>query len=176
MCLRESLHIVHIRPAFMRLVLIRATWTVHFTATTCVIRSNECSQRPSESNGPCDSCSKLRKHRVVEGIEDCNWHGVPISTSYQWLTVAQLTDALHRKTAEVNKLKLLSLNMAHSLLSRASHLDAHKQFLIAVGQGNINGLHRLVSTARHAGESIYSIVEKCNLVVQGLYRPKSYQE
>jgi hypothetical protein len=70
----------------------------------------------------------------------------------------------------------LSLNMAHSLLSRASHLDAHKQFLIAVGQGNINGLHRLVSTARHAGESIYSIVEKCNLAVQGLYRSKSYQE
>jgi hypothetical protein len=101
---------------------------------------------------------------------------VSISTSYQWLTVAQLTDALHHKTAQANKLKLSSLNMARSLLSRASHLDAHKRFLVAVGQGNINGLHRLVSTARRAGGSIYSIVEKCNLAVQGLYRPKSYQE
>lgn len=66
--------------------------------------------------------------------------------------------------------------MTRSLLSCAFHLHAHKQFLIAVGQGNINGLHRLVSTACHAGESIYSIVEKCNLAVQGLYLLKSYQE
>lgn len=66
--------------------------------------------------------------------------------------------------------------MARSLLSRASHLEAHKRFLVAVGQGNINGLHRLVSTSRRAGESIYSIMEKCNLAVQGLYHPKSYLE
>ena len=34
----------------------------------------------------------------------------------------------------------------------------------------------LVSTAHRVGESIYSIVEKCNLAVQGPYHLKSYQE
>jgi hypothetical protein len=83
---------------------------------------------------------------------------------------------LHQKNAQINQLKLSGLNMARLLLSRASHLDAHKRFLIAVGNGNVKGIHRLVSVSRKAGESIYTILEKCNRAVQNIYHPKSYQE
>lgn len=90
--------------------------------------------------------------------------------------MANLADVLSQKNAYINQLKLSSLNMARSLLSRASHLDAHKRFLVAVGEGNIKGIHRLVSVSRKAGESIYTILDKCSRAVQNVYHPKSYQE
>jgi hypothetical protein len=83
---------------------------------------------------------------------------------------------LHQKNAQINQLKLSALNMARSLLSRASHLDAHKRFLMAIGEGNVKGIHRLVAVSRKAGESIYTILDKCNRAVRDLYHPKSYEE
>jgi hypothetical protein len=90
--------------------------------------------------------------------------------------MANLVDVLHQKNAQINRLKLSGLNMARSLLSRASHLDAHKRFLMAVGEGNVKGIHRLVSVSRKAGESIYTILDKCSRAVQNVYHLKSYQE
>jgi len=115
----------------------------------------------TEFGSPCGPCVQLLKHSVIEGIEDHNRKGFLESTSFQWLTMADVIKLLHHKNAQINQLQLLGLNMARSLLSRASHLDAHKCFLMAVGEGNVKGIHRLVSVSRQAGESIYTILEKC---------------
>ena len=90
--------------------------------------------------------------------------------------MAEAIKLLHQKNAQINWLKLSGLNMACSHLSRASHLDAHKRFLMAVGEGDIEAIHRLVSVSRRAGESIYTILDKCSRAVQNVYHPKSYQE
>jgi hypothetical protein len=151
-------------------------WTVQSSDTSLTVRSIDCKGKQTESGGPCDSCKGLLKHNVIEGIEDRNRDGVSENTPFRWLTVANLADVLSQKNTYINQLKLLSLNMARSLLSRASHLDAHKRFLVAVGEGNIKGIHRLVSVSRKAGESIYTILDKCSRAVQNVYHPKSYQE
>jgi hypothetical protein len=91
------------------------------------------------------------ENSVIEGIEHCNRHGFSKSTPFQWLTLADTTELLHQKNAQINQLKLSGLNLAWSLL-RASHLDTHKHFLMAVGEGNVKGFHRLVSVLRKAGE------------------------
>ena len=90
--------------------------------------------------------------------------------------MADAIKLLHQKTTQINQLKLAALNTAQSLLLRASHLDANKHFLMAVGEGNIKGIHRLGSVSRKAGDSIYTILDKCNHAVRGLYHPKSYEE
>jgi len=140
------------------------------------VQSNECTGKQTEPGRPCGPCKKLLKNSVIEGIEHRNRHGFSKSTPFQWLTLAEATELLHQKNAQINQLKLSSLNLARSLLSRASHLDAHKRFLMAVGEGNVKGIHRLVSVSRKAGESIYTILDKCNRAVHNLYHPKSYQE
>ena len=118
-------------------------WIVHFSDTTLTVQSIECTGKKAESGNACSPCAQLLKHRVIEGIEDRNRHGFAESTPYQWLTIADAIELLHRKTAQINQLKLAALNTARSLLLRASHLDAHKHFLMAVGEGNIKGIHRL---------------------------------
>lgn len=152
-------------------------WTVESLDTRLVVRSTDCERkRGTQSGKPCDPCHELLKHKVIEGIEHRNQHGFSENTPYHWLTVAELTNMLNRKNAQLNHLKLSGLNMARSLLSHTSHLDAHKRFVMAVGKGNVKGLHRLVSVSQNAGESIYTILDKCSRAVQNVYRPKSYQE
>jgi hypothetical protein len=151
-------------------------WTIHSSDAALKVQSIECTGKQTESGKPCGSCAQLLKHDVIQGIEYRNRHGVSESTPFQWLTMADAITLLHRKNAQINQLKLAGLNMARSLLSHASHLDAHKRFLMAVGEGNIKGIHRLVSVSRKAGESIYTILDKCNRAVRNLHHPKSYQE
>jgi hypothetical protein len=140
------------------------------------VQSTECTGKQDKSGNPCTPCAQLLKHRVIEGIEDRNRRGFAESTPYQWLTMADAIKLLHQKNAQINQLKLEALNTARSLLSRASDLDAHKRFLMAVGEGNLKHIHRLVSVSRKAGDSIYTILDKCNRAVHGLYHPKSYEE
>ena len=151
-------------------------WTVHFSDMALRVQSTECTGKRTEPGSPCGPCARLLKHSVIEGIEDRNRNGFSEKTPFQWLTMADAINLLHQKNAQINRLKLTGLNMARSLLSRASNLDAHKCFLMAVGEGNIPGIHRLVSISRKAGESIYTILDKCSRAVRNVYHPKSYNE
>ena len=151
-------------------------WVVQSSDSALTVRSTDCEGMRTESGEACDPCTRLLKHSIIEGIEYRNEHGIPENTPFKWRTMANLVDVLHQKNAQINQLKLSGLNMARSLLSRATHLDAHKRFLMAVSDGNVKGIHRLVSISRKAGESIYTILDKCNRAVQNAYQPKSYQE
>jgi hypothetical protein len=104
-------------------------WDIHFSDTTIRVQSNDCTGQQTKSGTPCASCAGLLKNPVIKGIEDHNRHGFTESTPYKWLTMADAIELLQKKNAQINQLKLSALNMARSLLSRASHLDAHKTFL-----------------------------------------------
>jgi hypothetical protein len=120
-------------------------WTVHFSDMALRVQSVECTGKWTEPGSPCSPCAQLLRHSVIEGIEDRNRNDFFEKTPFQWLTMADVIKLLHQKNAQINWLKLMGLNMACSLLSRASNLDAHKHFLMAVGEDNIQGIHRLVS-------------------------------
>ena len=151
-------------------------WTVESSDAALVVCSTACKRKHRPLGKPCDPCCKLLEHKMIEGIEDRNRHGFSKNTPYHWWTAAELVNMLNRKNNQLNHFKLSELNMARSLLSHASHLDAHKQFVMAIGEGNMKGLHRLVSVSRKAGESIYTILDKCNHAVQNVYHLKSFQE
>ena len=116
-------------------------WTVHFSDTVLRVQSTKCMGKRTESGSPCSPCAWLLKHHIIEGIEDCNKNGFSKDTPFQFLTMADTIKLLHQKNTQINQLKLAGLNMARPLLLCASHLDAHKHFLMAVGKDNIPGIH-----------------------------------
>jgi hypothetical protein len=118
----------------------------------------------------------LLSEDVISGINERNKNGIRDNTPYKWYTMADLIGLVQRKNAQINTLKLAGLNMAHSLLSRSRHLEAHKRFLLAVSEGNVPRMHTLVSVSRKAGDSIYAILDKYNRAARDVFRPLSYEE
>jgi hypothetical protein len=87
-----------------------------------------------------------------------------------------VSELLHCKDKQINNLKLLHLNLEHSVFCQAKNLTDFKCFLFAVAQGNIPHLHSLVATAQRCGSSIHQIMELVDLAIQQVYKPKSYSE
>ena len=151
-------------------------WTVELSDPSLVVRSVDFLRIISGDVLRCLPCSSLLNHNVIDGIQHWNKHGVAPNMPYKWHTMASITVVVQTKNEHINKLKLAGLNMAQSLLSWACHLEAHKCFLLAVGEGKVARLHTLVSVSQKVGNGIYSILEKINQAVQDVYHPLSYEE
>ena len=147
-------------------------WTIHSSDMVLSVQSTECTGKQTESGSPCGPCAQLLKHHVIQGIKDHSKHRFAKDTPCQWLTMADMIKLLHKKNIQINQLTLTGLNMACSLLSHASHLHAHKCFLMAVGKGNIEGIHHLMKSRR---EYIHNFGQ-CSHAVCNVYHLKSYQE
>jgi hypothetical protein len=152
-------------------------WDVVLSSNGLFLRSVACRQKVSGSSSTiCVACADLLNNEIVSGILDRIKDGTREHTRYEYLNTSNLHELLRRKNVQINSLKLSQLNLERSLAARARPLETFKQFVIAVGKGDIPRIHRLVATAQTNGSSIYSIMEKINLASRQAYHPKAYSE
>jgi len=85
-----------------------------------------CCDGITEMDKSCTSCALLGTLDVLDDILQRMIQGPHKNIRWQYLTVQNLIDLLHRKNEQINTLKLDRLNLERSLLVRARHLDAFK--------------------------------------------------
>jgi hypothetical protein len=151
-------------------------WSVFVSDDNLILRSVNCCGAATETNEGCMPCASLGTLDVLVDILERVVQGPHKNIRWQYLTVQNLIDLLHRKNQQINTLRLDQLNLERSLLVRAQHLEAFKQFLFAVAKGDIPRLHSLVDTMLRDGASIFAILEKIGMTSRQVYSPKNYAD
>jgi hypothetical protein len=151
-------------------------WSVFVSDESLLLRSIQCEAEIRGDVSACSECSRILKHKIVDGILTRLQEGPHENLHWEYYTMANLVDLLERKNAIINKLKLNQLNLERSLLTRARHLDGFKRFVFAVSKGDIPRLHSLVTTMLEDGANIFGILQKISLAQCQLYNPKNYSD
>ncbi|KAJ6575900.1 hypothetical protein B0H10DRAFT_1837435, partial [Mycena sp. CBHHK59/15] len=81
---------------------------------------------------------------------------------------------LEKKNDQINRLRLSRLDLTRTLCVRATHLEAHSRFVLAVSQGNVPRIHSIVTNCIKHGDSIFSCVEKLGRAAIGAFKDQSY--
>jgi len=175
----ESQHAFSSYPYLIH-TTINLPWDVSVKEERIFLRSHICSgfARTGKDGrlSPCSHCQHLHDHNIVTGIRFRLLDGAHEKTPWAYLTVAQLYNALERKSHENNKLKLASLNAARKIDTRNRHLQAWKRLAIAIGREDIPRVRSLIAKECKNGHSVFSMLEKVDRAALKLYRPRGYEE
>ncbi|KAJ7809128.1 hypothetical protein B0H14DRAFT_2267356, partial [Mycena olivaceomarginata] len=96
------------------------------------------------------------------------------STPYKLLTMGDAHTLLRRKNKQINDLKLRGLNLTRTLMVRATHLEEHSRFMLAVSQGNVPRVASIVANCLKHGDSVFTAVEKIYRAAAGAFHDQSY--
>ncbi|KAJ7800082.1 hypothetical protein B0H14DRAFT_2387552 [Mycena olivaceomarginata] len=149
-------------------------WSVKF-GKTVILRSVDC-RKNTQQSGICTLCAKLLRNPIIKGILERNDRGSQPWTSYAYLTMQDMHALLHKKSKQINDLKLLGLNLGCTLMVRATHLAEHSRFVLAVSRGDVPRLSSIVANCIKHGDSIFTATEKIYRALTGAFRNHSYTE
>ncbi|KAJ7187789.1 hypothetical protein C8R46DRAFT_1241005 [Mycena filopes] len=147
-------------------------WTVTF-GNSVILRSNDC-RGPAQKSGTCTPCAELLRTPVIKGILERNKYGPRRNTPYAYLTTGHTQALLHKKEAHINNLKLSGLNLARKLMVRATHLEEHSRFVLAVSKGDVPRIGSIVANCMKHGDSIFATTEKLSRAAIGAFHDRSY--
>ncbi|KAH9925086.1 hypothetical protein B0H21DRAFT_700940 [Amylocystis lapponica] len=124
----------------------------------------------------CMHCRALYDHDLLMGIRSRMFTGCHENTSLAYLSFSQISDIVHRKVAETNKLKLTGLNLGRSLVTKTAAMNNANRIIMAISQGKIPRVHIVLSVARRNGAGLSGILDKLQLASVRVYQPRSYDE
>ncbi|EJD39840.1 hypothetical protein AURDEDRAFT_70847, partial [Auricularia subglabra TFB-10046 SS5] len=133
--------------------------------------------RPVESESTrCAACAALMDNPNLLGVFERRDHGVKPSTPFTYHSVGGLVTILRRRVGEVRALKLMRTNDIRKLERSTATLSLYKQFVMAIGSGEVKRVDRVVKAGlkRHAG--IKALFVMLNRAAQQVYRPVGYSE
>jgi hypothetical protein len=144
------------------------------------LRSNTCTKISPSSDRtaalPCSACAALENNTMIMGARHRALDGAHESTPWLFLSPIQLYDALKRKTASMNLLKLNILNIRRSLALRNRQIDMWKRFAVAISREDIPRIRSLMTSELRRGSSIFAIVEKVEKAARRAFSPRGYTQ
>lgn len=108
------------------------------------------------------------------GIRHRSLDGVHPNTPWMYLGPAHLYEALSKKTADMNTLKLTLVSTKRTLDIRNRTIDGWKRLSIIIGRDNIPRLRTLIAVQLRRGASVFSILEKVEAAARRAYSPRGY--
>jgi hypothetical protein len=141
-----------------------------------ILFSRGCQGSQGRNTRTCQSCRELQKNKVLEGIIMRMKDGTVESSPYAYHGIDGLIRLLNRKNDCIEFHHLRGLNQAHNLLRKATVLDDHKRFLVAIASGKVQRVDALIRVALKQKKGIVAILNLYESAAMGLYQPKSFTE
>ncbi|EIW80101.1 hypothetical protein CONPUDRAFT_155468 [Coniophora puteana RWD-64-598 SS2] len=95
---------------------------------------------------------------------------------YQLLSMIQLAELAHSLRAQINNLKLSSLNDTHRISNTLARLNTPNVLLMTLGKHDMPCVHHLISAACRHGDSVHAILKHLGKDVKMVYKPRGYTQ
>ncbi|KAF6746419.1 hypothetical protein DFP72DRAFT_1076427 [Ephemerocybe angulata] len=151
-------------------------WNVMLHNGTMILFSKSCEETVGPGVAKCRFCERLGRNGILQGIVRRMHDGVLEGTSYAYLGMDALQQALRLKAKRVEFHRLRGLNQARKLSTKARALDSHTRFLSAVASKKVERVDRIIRLGLRHGRGIRSLLAQCLKAADGLYKPKDYLE
>ncbi|KAG6835458.1 hypothetical protein H0H93_001265, partial [Arthromyces matolae] len=153
-------------------------WDYSVHGGVMVLRSRQCSGQVviKAEETRCVPCEHLLKNPNLHGILERMDTGVHENSALVYHGVGGLVKIIHRKTGQVRALRLRRLNDARKLVGKATALEDHKQWIMTIGDGNLERIERLVRIHLKKKGGIRALITSCDRAARHVYHPKSYTE
>ncbi|KAI9433597.1 hypothetical protein H4582DRAFT_2060981 [Lactarius indigo] len=138
-------------------------WDYRSTKDKFYIQAKLC-RKPSISQGSaCEDCQALTSIPLYISNAPLVYHGV-----------GGLVEVARCKTGQVRQLRLTKLNASRKLLGKATALDDHKQWIMAIASGRVDRVASLVQAGLKHRTGIKTLIQQYECAAEKLYQPKGY--
>ncbi|KAH9167194.1 hypothetical protein EDB89DRAFT_2126133, partial [Lactarius sanguifluus] len=149
-------------------------WDYRSTRDKFYIQAKLC-RRPSISKGnACNDCQALTSVPLYISIMDRIRNGVHENTPLIYHGIGGLVEVARHKTEQVQQLRLTKLNASRRLLGKATALDDHKQWIMAIASGRVDRVASLVQAGLKHKAGIKTLIQQYERAAEKLYQPKGY--
>ena len=140
------------------------------------IQAIDCKELPCYNQEACRLCQDLLLNNIVEGILQRIETGVHENTPLAYQPIGGLIELVRRRNESLEVLRLTKLTMTRKLVARARTLDAHKKFIMALGDSHVNRLDALIRAGLKGNMGIHGMIELLDRASKGVYKPHGYTE
>ncbi|KAF6755550.1 hypothetical protein DFP72DRAFT_1008601 [Ephemerocybe angulata] len=151
-------------------------WDPSFQRGELFLISHACTGRMRQPGVPCGPCASLVSSPVIAGIEARMNTKPHASTPYAYLPAHDLIETLRTKNTQIQTLRLKGMNHVRQLLRSSTAISDHKRLVVAVSEGSIARVDRVIHAALKKKRGVVGILEQVALAAKGVYKVKSFTE
>jgi hypothetical protein len=149
-------------------------WDYHSVSDMFYIQAKLC-HRPFVSRGSaCEDCCALTSMPLYVGIMNQIQNGVHENAPLIYHGVGGLIGVARWKTEQVRQIQMTKLNTSQKLLGKATALDNHKQWILAIASGRVDRIASLVQAGLKHRAGIKALIQEYEHAAEKLYQPKGY--
>ena len=138
------------------------------------LQAKSCQKSSLLERGMCKNCQKLTSSSLYTGI----MHRIKFSAHENiplvYHGVGALMAIAQRKTDQFKQLCMSKLNDSQKLLVKASTLEDHKQWILAITSGQVDCVALLVQAGLKHRARIKTLIQQYERAAEKLYKPKGY--
>lgn len=137
---------------------------------------NNCLINVDDNNETCNHCEQLQFNMDLKALIERSRNDPPSNTIYKFLSFNQLVNRLDNKSNQINELKLNSLNLLRNNLNLINRTSDYKRLMILISANDIPRIKQLISACLKSNISISMMTERIAKAINGVYRPKQFDE
>ncbi|KAH9027883.1 hypothetical protein EDB85DRAFT_1892780 [Lactarius pseudohatsudake] len=150
-------------------------WDYCSTRDKFYIQAKLCCKPPISKGNACNDCQALTSIPLYISIMDRIRHGVHENALLVYHGVRGLIEVARHKIEQVRQLqRLTKLNASRRLLGKATALDDHKQWMMAITSGRVERVASLVQAGLKHKAGIKTLIQQYKRAAEKLYQPKCY--
>jgi hypothetical protein len=149
-------------------------WDYHSINDRFYIQAKLCRGPFVNEVSACQECRALTSTPLYAGIMDHIQNGMHESTPLVYHGVGGLIEVARQKSERVRQVQLTKLNTSRKLLRKATTLDSHKQWVMAIASRQVDRVASLVQAGLKHRAGIKTLIQEYERTVEKLYRPKGY--
>jgi len=124
----------------------------------------------------CQPCQHLIKNDKLKNILGWIEEGIHEKTGFAYHGFNCLQQMLHQKNQSIKFYRLQGLNQARKLLMKATALSDQKRLLMAIANGKVCRIDRLISISLRQKTGPWGLLASYMAAAEGYYNPKSFTE
>lgn len=138
------------------------------------VQAKSCQKVSYKVGEACRNCQRLTSSTLFSGIMDRIKFGAHENIPLIYHGVGGLIAIARRKTDQIVQLRMSKLNDSRKLLTKASTLEDHKQWILAIASGRVDRVASLVQAGLKHRVGIRTLIQQYDLAAKKLYKPKGY--
>ncbi|RDB26720.1 hypothetical protein Hypma_005418 [Hypsizygus marmoreus] len=144
---------------------------VHDQGRTVRAWSKECLGVSTSGGLHCHRCSDVppRVSSLATLAIEARAH-----TNHRFLNPLQLRGLICDREAEINRLKLYSLNLARKLGNTVRRLADSRRLLMSIAENDIPRIKNILQAGLRSGSSVRRLISKVEDSLEGLYNPRGF--
>ena len=149
-------------------------WNYRSTDDAFYLQAKTCQKTSPMEGGVCENCQRLTSSTLFSGIMERIKYGTHENTPLVYQGAGGLVTIIRRKTDQIVQLRMSKLNDSRKLLTKASALEDHKQWILAIASGRVDRVASLVQAGLTHRVGIRTLIQQYELAAEKLYKPKAF--